>query len=103
MASRTKFIQPATIARETDVRYGRSSSLAWTSDLSEPQDLPPRTGAMILRKTERGKWPVFHDYGGGNKENYEVGSSVPFSHTAQSDRRDFVYECICSCTSLQFV
>jgi hypothetical protein len=88
LGSRTSSKQPATITRETNVRSDRSSSLVRDPDLSETQQLSSRTGAMVLRKKEPETRPGFHNYGDGNRETYEAGSSISFSHTGQSDRRD---------------
>lgn len=80
--------QLATVTRETDARSDRLSPLDGAQGSSETQALSSRTGAMVLRKKERETRPVFHDYGDGNRETYEVGSSISFSDTGQRGRRD---------------
>jgi hypothetical protein len=53
-------------------------------NLSETE-IARQTGAVVHRKKERETRAVFHDYGDGNREIYEVGSSESFRPTSQDD------------------
>jgi hypothetical protein len=87
LTSWTSFTQPASISRETNGRSDPSTCSINSLDSSDTPGLSSQTGAMVLRKKETGTRPVFHDYGDGNKETYEVGSFVLSSLDSDSDHR----------------
>jgi hypothetical protein len=62
---------------------GVSGSLDRSPNLSETE-IARQTGAVVHRKKERETRAVFHDYGDGNRETYEVDSSTSFRPTSQS-------------------
>jgi hypothetical protein len=90
---------PTTPPREASL----SSSMSFTQPLPRSNNasgsldrLPHRSskteiawqmGAVALRKKERETRAVFHDYGDGIRETYEIESSASFQPTTQRDGR----------------
>lgn len=61
-----------------------SGSLDRSPNPSETE-IARQTGPVVLRKKKRETRAVFHDYGDGNKETYEMDSSASVRSTSQSD------------------
>lgn len=87
LTSRTSFTQPASISRQINVQSDPSICLVESLDLSDTPEVSSQAGAMVLRKKESGTRVVFHDYGDGNKETYEVRSIISSSRDGNSDHR----------------
>ncbi|KAJ5526657.1 hypothetical protein N7513_010816 [Penicillium frequentans] len=88
LASRTIFVRPLS-GGPSDV----SGSLAEISHSSET-GLSPQTGALAIRKKRQHTRPVFHDYGDGNRETYEVdhfASAHPSRMCTNSDLNQSAY------------
>jgi hypothetical protein len=78
LSSRMSVPQP--LPRLNDV----SGSLDSSPNLSETE-IARQTGPVVPRKKERKTRAVFHDYGDGNRETYEVDTSASFRSTSQND------------------
>jgi len=82
LASRTIIIQP--------LSGGPSDTSGSLARISNPSEAGPslQPGALVIRKKRRQTRPVFHDYGDGNRETYEIDSSASFHLSRLSTNSD---------------
>jgi hypothetical protein len=78
LSSRIGIPQPLPRPRSVSGSLDRSLYLSET-------EIARQAGPVVLKKKERETRAVFHDYGDGNRETYEVDSSASYRSTKQSD------------------